>query len=250
MQVGSEGAERLLFELASGSRLAMLHLLQGESLKMNEIARRLDMTATEAFRQLERLSAASLIRRQPDGTFAMAEYGRLVMHLSSSLEFVSRHKDYFGTHEVTQLPPPFISRLGELSRAELVIDTIGNLNWAERALTEAEQYGWGIGEGTAPEHMGPLMIERIRKGVRFRFIVPEDRISFKTAPPEIAGNLEVKGLPSLSVLAVLTEKEAGVFFPQIGGMMDYTGFVGSDPQLHGWVRDLFLHCWERGKAHR
>jgi DNA-binding transcriptional ArsR family regulator len=51
----NEGLGKLLFELASESRLAILRELQKENLKMQEIARRLDVTATEAFRQLQRL---------------------------------------------------------------------------------------------------------------------------------------------------------------------------------------------------
>lgn len=47
------GLEKLFFELASESRLGILRQLQKENLKMQEIARRLDITATEAFRQLE-----------------------------------------------------------------------------------------------------------------------------------------------------------------------------------------------------
>ena len=79
------GVEKLFFELASETRLDILRELKNENLKMQEIARRLDVTATEAFRQLERLSNALLVQRQPDGTFALAEYGKLVLQLSSSI---------------------------------------------------------------------------------------------------------------------------------------------------------------------
>ena len=51
---------KLFFELASDSRLSILFELRNEALKMQDVARRLDVTATEAFRQLERLSAALL----------------------------------------------------------------------------------------------------------------------------------------------------------------------------------------------
>ncbi len=73
------GLEKLFFELASESRLSILRELKKENLKMQEIARRLDVTPTEAFRQLERLSTAVLVQRQPDGMFALTEYGKLVL---------------------------------------------------------------------------------------------------------------------------------------------------------------------------
>ena len=57
-----EGLDRLFFELASESRLSILCTLQAGGVRMQEIAKRLNMTDTETSRQLLRLSEASLIR--------------------------------------------------------------------------------------------------------------------------------------------------------------------------------------------
>jgi predicted transcriptional regulator len=241
------GIEKLFFELASESRLSILRELQKENLKMQEIARRLDVTATESFRQLERLSAALLVQRQPDGTFALAEYGKLVLQLSSSLEFVSKHKDYFSTHDLMRLPVQFVNRLGELSQVNLVMDTVENLNKCERAFKEAEEYGWGIAEGTVPENMGPVMSGLLLKGVTLRFLLPENRLQVDAGSPVVMKNLEMRTLTDLPALVVLTEKEGGVCFRQVGGKVDYAGFFGEDPAFLSWVKDLFLYYWERGK---
>jgi predicted transcriptional regulator len=243
----TEGIEKLFFELASESRLSILRELQKENLKMQEIARRLDVTATEAFRQLERLSAALLVQRQPNGTFALAEYGKVVLQLSSSLEFVSKHKNYFSTHDIMRFPLQFVNRLGELSQAKLVMDTVKNLNNAERAFIEAEQYGWGIAEGTIPEHVIPMINERIQKGMKFKFLIPENRLSANVSPSATPKNVEIRGLPDLPAIVVLTEKEGGVCFRQVGGRVDYAGFFGKDPTFLNWVKDLFLYYWDKGK---
>jgi len=242
----SEGVEKLFFELASESRLSILRELRKENLKMQEIARRLDVTATEAFRQLERLSAALLVQRQPDGTFALAEFGKLVLQASSSLSFISKHKDYFSTHDVTRLPLQFVNRLGELSKAVLEMDTIKNLNIVERAFREAEEYGWGIAEGTVPENMGPVMSGLLQRGVKLRFLLPENRLQADAGSPVVLKNLEMRTLPDIPALVGLTEKEGGVFFRQAGGKVDYAGFFGKDPTFLNWVRDLFLYYWDRG----
>jgi predicted transcriptional regulator len=92
-----EGVEKLFFELASESRLGILRKLMEKDWKMNEVARKLDLTTTETFRQLQRLSEGLLVEKQPEGTYSITEYGRLVLQLSSSLEFVSKHKQYFKT---------------------------------------------------------------------------------------------------------------------------------------------------------
>jgi predicted transcriptional regulator len=234
------GIEKLFFELASESRQDILRELQKENLKMQEIARRLDVTATEAFRQLERLSAALLVHKQSDGTFTLAEYGKLVLQLSSSLEFASKYKEYFSTHDVMRLPLQFVNRLGELSLASLVTDTIENLNRAERAYVEAEEFGWGMAEGTIPEQMGPIMDEKLRKGLKLRFLIPETRLPTSAFP-------QIRGLPDIPAIVVLTEKVGGVCLRQVGGRMDYAGFFGNDPTFLNWVKDLFLYYWEKAK---
>ncbi len=63
-------------------------------------------------------------------------------------------REYFSTHE----------RLSDLSEAKLVTDTIESLNKGEHALMESEHFGWGIAEGTIPEHMRPILDEQVKKG--------------------------------------------------------------------------------------
>ena len=243
----NEGLDKLFFELASESRLSILLELQKQNLKMQEIARRLDVTPTEAFRQLERLTAAMLVHKQPDGTFALTEYGKLVLELSSSFDFISKHKEYFSTHDLMTLPRQFITRLGELSGTELEMDTIKNLNLASQAFTQAEQYAWGIGEGTIPQQMDTVMNQRVMQGIQVKMIITQERLPTEANLPKMPKNVEIKGLPDLPAIIVLTEKKAGVCFRQLGGRMDYAGFFGGDPTLHSWVKDLFLYYWEKGK---
>jgi predicted transcriptional regulator len=213
---------------------------------MQEIPRRLNVTATEAFRQLERLSAASLIQRQPDGAFTIAEYGKLVLQLTTSLAFVSKHKEYFSAHDMMRLPSQFLNRLGELSQAKLITDTIESINTGERMLLNAEQYAWGMAEGVVPELMGPAMSEQLEKGVTMKFLIPEDRL-FASTNPAIAEVFEARPISDLPAIIALTEKEAGICFRLIGGKMDYAGFYGKERIFHEWVKDLFLYYWDQGK---
>jgi len=239
--------EKLFFELASESRLGILRELPKESLKMQEIARRLDVTATEAFRQLQRLSEALLVQKQPEGTFAITQYGKLVLQLSSSLEFVSKHKDYFSTHDVWRLPYQFVNRIGELSQANLIMDTMDSINKGAQMFIEAEQYAWGLVEhGRGPELMSPIMNERIRKGVKVKMLIPESFLA-TAIPPAKVPNCEVRGLSDIPAIMALTEKEAAICFRLIDVRMDYAGFYGKDPIFLNWVKDLFLYYWDKGQ---
>jgi predicted transcriptional regulator len=242
--IEESGLEKLFFELASESRLSILRELQKNSLKMQQIARRLDVTPTEAFRQLERLRAGSLVMRQPDGAFALSEFGKIVLQISTSLDFVSKYKEYFSNHDAMILPGELVNRFGELSKAKLEIDTVASLNKGAKWFTEAKEYAWGMGEGTIPEHMIPVMSKQVQQGIQIKMIVPTEILSAAN-PPGTPKNVEIRGLADLPAIIALTEKMGGVCFRQIGGRMDYAGFFGDDPVFHKWVKDLFLYYWEK-----
>jgi predicted transcriptional regulator len=244
IKLENQDLAKLFFELASESRLSILNQLQGENLKMQEIAKRLDVTATEAFRQLERLSAALLVQRQPEGSYAITQYGKLVLGLSVSLDFSFKYKDYFSKHGLSLIPAQFIHRLGELSEATLITDTMETLNKAERMFIDAKQYGWGLAEGVVPELMGPPMTEKLLKGIKFKFLLPQSRLPKE--PLEIA-NMELRGIPEVPLVIALTEKEAAVCFRANTGKIDYAGFYGTDETFLCWARDLFLYFWDRGQ---
>jgi predicted transcriptional regulator len=67
--------DMLFYELASEDRIAILKELCQFQLKMQDIARKLDLTATEASRQLQRMSQAKLIKRMPEGTYSTTQLG-------------------------------------------------------------------------------------------------------------------------------------------------------------------------------
>ena len=240
-----ENLEKLFFELASENRLTILNMLSHECLKMQEIANRLDITATEVYRQLQRLSEVSLVQRLPDGTFKTTEYGRLILHISSSYGFVSQHREYFLEHDVWTIPEPFINRIGELSETTL-LDTIASVNKSIQIFLEAEEYAWGISErGDGPDYLDPLVDKQIVAGLPFKLLVPETFLPDALAqnPRE---NIEIRGFKECPAVIVINEKEAMIFFKFIGGRLDYAGFHGDDPVFMNWAHDLFMYYWERG----
>lgn len=235
---------KLFFELASDSRLSILNELQSETLKMQEIARRLDVTATEALRQLERLSTALLVVRQPEGTYTITSYGRLVLQLSSPLSFLLKHREYFSTHDVQALSYQFINRLGELSAATLIADTMESLNMGQRLFIEMQAFGWGMAEGVVPELMGPVMDQQLSKGIKMRFIVPESKLP--PCSPRLA-NLRDTWFTRNPTSHSTKRKRALICLRLNDGKMDYSAFYGTDPAFMGWVKDLFTYYWEKGR---
>ena len=241
-----ENLEKLFFELASENRLTILGMLRDDSLKMQEIAQRLDVTATEVFRQLQRLTDVSLVQRLPDGAFTITEYGRLVLHLSAGYSFLSKHREYFLDHNIWAIPQQFINRLGELSETKLIMDTIKTVNMGVQIFLEAEEYAWGLSErGASPDYLDPLMDKRIEEGLAFKLMVPMSILPEALSQTH-STNIEVRGFQECPAVIVVSEKAAMIAFPFTGGRLDYAGFYGDDPVFLNWVRELFLYYWERG----
>lgn len=239
--------DKLFLELSSESRLDILRALETKEFRMGELARRLHLTATEATRQLKRMTEALLIRRLPEGAYTATPYGRLVLQLSPSLEFVSRHREYFVTRDFSRLPYPFVNRIGELSQGTLHMETMESIVTGERLMGRVKRYFWALVPGPGSELLGPTVHEQRLKGVEFRFAVPAESLPPKAPPPGAEPDYDLRGLPQIPAILAATDEEGFVSFPPVNGRWDYAGFHGKDPAFLRWTKDVFLHFWEQGK---
>ena len=233
-----EGLEKLFFELASESRINILRKLNEKNWKMNDLARKLDLTTTETFRQLQRLKEASLVEKQPDSKYCITAYGKLVLQLSASVEFVFRHKQYFREHNVTQVPPQFVNRIGELSQTKLIMGMVESITKTSTLIGKAERFMWAVSPEPVPGNFDEIA-KQIPERVEYRLLSPQ--------PPVKLWNLENRTLTDVPVIMAVTDKEATVSFRFIEGRVDHACFSGSDPVFLNWVKDVFLYYWNKGK---
>jgi len=242
-----EKLEKLFFELASESRLGILHELQKENFRMQEIARRTDLTDTEASRQLQRLSEASLIKKLSNGKYELSSYAKLVLDLSLSLDFVSRFKEYFLDHDVSILPFEFRARLAELSECVLLPTAIDTFNTNTEMMRSArERIDATIEVGFSDQL--ELMKNRILEGVKVRWLLQENYLQKAREVLRSA-----KKFPEMRCMAWLwghlyqSENEADLQLRQNDGTQDYVSFHGKDPLFLKWASDFFTYEWEKAK---
>ena len=239
------GIENLFFNLASESRLDILRVLSVESFRMNEIARKINITATEASRQTQRLVDERIIQKHPDASYTLTNYGKLVLHFFPTLEFIFKHKKYFLAHDIWQLPHEFISRLGELAQGTLCTEIAGTVDGIENMMKSANEHVWVITDQVMSVH-NAVMVERISKGVKFRSLIHE-RLA-KASQVKLSGkNVERQIMASIPGLAVITEKEAFFALLTMEGQLTHSGFFGTDNAVIKWVTDLFLYYWNQNK---
>src|SRR5437660_2505739 len=101
-------------ELASEQRLAILSRLYEQKSKVSILAKELDATVPEVYRNFERLVKANLIVKESDGGYSITTYGKIACSQIPSLAFLSQNKKYFKDHDFGDLPQKFLQRIGSL----------------------------------------------------------------------------------------------------------------------------------------
>jgi predicted transcriptional regulator len=237
--------DTLFYELASQDRLAILRELCNSALKMQDLARKLDLTATEASRQLQRMSQAKLIERTPEGTYSTTQYGQLLLTLSTPLQVAYSHDEYFLAHDLQRIPLPFINRIGELREATLVTDLTQALERWEKLVNAAKDHVW-VMTPQAMGHLSRIMPEKLLQGVKLRSIFADTIKENKASLPS-GKAVERKLLPMAPVIMIISEIEGSIAFPRIDGNVDFQSFFGSDPAFMGYIADLYGFYWMQAK---
>ena len=236
----------LHLQLASADRIRILSEVQKEELHVSEVAKRLSMTATETLRQFQRLSEAGFLEKEPDGKYRLTNYGKLALDMSSPLDFISRHKDYFKDHDAFFLPTEFRARLGELSKCEFVPTTVETINKVTRMFSGAEKHVDTVIVGT--ESIIEILRPRLADGVKIRWLMHE---GFKARAPAVLRAWkqlpEIRWTPSVPGHIVVTDRAALLTLRGTDGTMTYQCFYGEDASSLRWVNDLFTYEFERAK---
>ncbi len=238
----------LYFQLSNADRRRIIEELQKESLKLNEVAKKFDLTPTEASRQMQRLADAGLLEKIPDGKYRATSYAHLILAASIPLDFISKHREYFINHDISQyLPPEFQERIGELFSTVMIPTTMESFNYVAELLTNAkERIDVTIEIGSDP-HL-QIMKERAGERVKIRCMVQESSLPKVESMFSDAGKTpEIRLVPKLLVHVYLTEKAAAVAFRHIDGKMTYETFVGEDASFLKWASDLYEDQWKKAK---
>jgi predicted transcriptional regulator len=93
---------KVLFDLSSSDRLTLLFEIRKEgNLRLTQLAEKIRATVQETSMHLGRLTEAKLIQKNSDDFYTLTSYGRLVLLLLSSFDFLSRNRDYFLSHDIS-----------------------------------------------------------------------------------------------------------------------------------------------------
>lgn len=250
-----EKASSDFLELASEQRLGIILRLFEKESNVSKMAKELEATVPEVYRNFDRLVKAGLIYKDTDGNYHLTTYGKTVCTYVPSLLFMSRNKKYFIDHNFGDVPQKFIDRIGALAPAQRISGIVKVLEQWKDIYENSNEYIYNVLSEVpyTVDLMQPL-VERIKKGVKVNSIFSEsaiipkerkkvlDKLEFKKFIDK--GLVERKMRKNVSIVVVLNEKEAGIMFPTMDGNADMREMLYSDdPHFHEWCLDFFRYCW-------
>jgi len=249
----------LMFEVSNEDRVSILRELRKERSTYSDLSRKLDITTQEVSRHLSRLTENGLTTRRTDGLLELTSYGELVLRQLNAVEFTSKHREYFVSHVLNDLPDKFVSRMGELRECTLNLDVMVSIHRVQKILQDAEDYVWNLNLPYIASAF-PYIKNIFERGVEGRFLHGKEL----QLPDEMRGERErvfsddqVRSLKATGLykerlveaglIIYMSEKEVALLcFPEADGRFDYMGFTTTDPDALEWCRDVFLPYWEHG----
>jgi len=249
-------------ELASQQRLGILLRLYDKKSMVSAIAKVLDATVPEVYRNFERLVKADLIVKESDGQYSITTYGKIICSQIPSLAFLSQNKKYFRNHDFGDLPQKFLQRIGALVAGQHIKGFVKVLEQWKDIYKNSDEYICNIlFEVPYTTDLLEPLVKKINKGVKLNSIfsessiIPKERnqvlekLGFKKLIEQ--GLIERKMRENVQVVVILNEKEACVMFPKVGGEADMSEmFYSTDTLFHEWCRDYFKFCWDDSRVFR
>ncbi len=259
-KVDHEKSARTFLELASEQRLGILENLREKEYKLSALAKLLDATPPEVFRNLDRLEKSSLIEKKKNGNYELATYGKALFALLPSIEFLSTHEGYFQEHGFGDMPHKFVQRIGALTNSKLVTGFTGVTETWREIFSNAEEYVYGL---LVEEPIGLIepIINKAKKGIQVQTIFSDTTIIPKNREKILSelgveklikdGIIQRKIKNNIKVAVVLNEKEGGIMFSTMKGAPDISKmFFGDSKLLHEWCLDYFRYSWHNALPFR
>jgi predicted transcriptional regulator len=249
----AEGVGSLFFELAGDLRLSMLARLNEKDYRLSQLASELEATMQEAHRNMMRLIDSDLVSKGKEGELVLTSYGRTIVSLVPSYDFLYRNREFFLDHSLGDLPVKFVQRMGAFSGCEIVHGVMAILQRWKTLYGESEQFIKEI-MAQVPLDLIETISERIGSGVKFSYIFSSNAVVPKGRTQLLQkvgwrsfinkGMVERRMVADVKVMAIFNEKQGCVMFPNQKGEPDLNVmFYGETQEFLDWCSDFFDYHW-------
>lgn len=246
----------VMFEVFNGRRLDILQLLSGKSLRYTDLSHQVQASDGELSRNLKRLLDKGLIERRPSGTFEITPLAGAILRFIPSLKVVTKHRDYFKSHQITDLPKELILRLDDWSEADFLSEPFQIFGAVERVFQSVKRlfhgiwvFGRALVTNEELSHGQSLREAILKNGAEVRALLLEKELpTFSKAFPDFLRLAQVRVLENTPVSLAIGDTSAIVFFADRTGRLDFNyAFFGEDKNFIRWCHDLFVKYWEEAR---
>ena len=249
----AEGVGSLFFELAGDLRLSMLARLNERDYRLSQLASELEATMQEAHRNMMRLIDSGMVSKGKEGELVLTSYGKTIVSLVPSYEFLYKNREFFLDHSLGDLPVKFVQRMGAFSGCEIVHGVMAILQRWKTLYGETEQFIKEI-MAQVPLDLIETISDRIDSGVKFSYIFSSNAVVPKGRTQLLQkvgwrnfiskGMVERRMVADVKVMAIFNEKQGCVMFPNQKGESDLNVmFYGESQEFLDWCSDFFDYHW-------
>src|SRR5215203_2581384 len=234
----------IFFELASEQRLSILFKLSGQSSKLAQLAKDLDVTMQEVHRNVNRLQDSGLIRKDANGHFSLTTFGTTILQQIPTMKF--------------------LHRIGALDNCEYIEGLVAVLECWKRIYNSSSEYIYGMLPQIPLELIETLLAKIKQSRIKFNYILSQKTVVPKKRTDLLKdagfndllkkGLVERRMVDKMPVAVILNEREATVMFPalkrgQAVADLNSIFYSGRDNSIfHEWCLDYFRYCWYGSKT--
>ena len=235
--------------LSSELRRSMMFYLLEEEMSASQLSKKLKMTLQAMQKHLPKLLSAGIVEKKNDGTLSLSQLGHILINQISSVEFLSENAPYLRTHCLSSLPSPFLHRIGDLEKFE-IIKGEDNVEKVENFLFETEEYVKIISKQKYFDFDKEAISKLLKKEISIYQISDEHTAHPKVKPEKMAKGTvkhEIRKMEgrTIPLLACISEKSACLVFLNDDGAVDANEILWSkDQRFLSWCDDFFDYCWK------
>ena len=238
--------------LSSELRRSMIFYLLEEEMSTSQLSKKLKMTLQAMQKHLPKLLKAGIIEKKSDGGLRLSQLGHILVNQISSIEFLSENALYIRTHCLSFLPSPFLQRIGDLEKFE-IIDGSENAEKFENFLSETDRYIKIISKQNFFDFNEERISGLIKKGINISQISDKQTILQKIKQEkslkdqgryEIKELLKRKSTDNIPLLTCISDKSACIIFLNENETVDSREILWSkDKRFLSWCNDFFDYYW-------
>jgi predicted transcriptional regulator len=246
----------LFTDLASETRCAILVALSKEPLRLNQLAKKLDLTIQDAHRNADKLAGSLIIQKNADATLSLTEYGRLMAKQIQYFEFLYRYKQFFEDHIIQNVPEKFVQRIGALQNSQLITSVTEVLEKLKKIESNTKK-ALKIMVSQAWSAEGKILINLTKNDVIVHTLIGKNTIFPDEIIDTIIKNLDKlsskenfvqRQIDSVDVAVYITDDSCAVMFPNKKGQIDMNSmFLSEDDSFREWCNDIFEYYWSRSR---